>query len=309
MRCTYRQANETAVATTWAEFTYDAARPQFTGKERDSESGNDYFGARYFGSSMGRFMSPDELFIDQDPSNPQSWNLYSYVRNNPLVNVDDDGRDCIYVNNDTGKYEGFNRGDCDNSDPNKANTGRYVDGTVDTIYTSTGDKNGVVGGYSGVSDSGNLMSGTFASPLPSTGGFDPGSLGAAVFGAQNASTWNNAAGAVNAAGGLEASLMAPWAVAGADCLSGESKSGCAVNMALAVVPGGSELRGGAKALKAAEEMKAADYIAKYLKGGINAVFPGQFKGASIKEIEAAAKSGDRAARTALKLLTDGRFKK
>jgi RHS repeat-associated protein len=32
---------------------------QFTGKERDSESGNDYFEARYYASSMGRFMSPD----------------------------------------------------------------------------------------------------------------------------------------------------------------------------------------------------------------------------------------------------------
>jgi len=31
----------------------------FTGKERDSESGNDYFGARYYASSMGRFFSPD----------------------------------------------------------------------------------------------------------------------------------------------------------------------------------------------------------------------------------------------------------
>ena len=31
----------------------------FTGKERDSETGLDYFGARYYGSNMGRFMSPD----------------------------------------------------------------------------------------------------------------------------------------------------------------------------------------------------------------------------------------------------------
>ena len=31
----------------------------FTGKERDTESGNDYFGARYYASTMGRFMSPD----------------------------------------------------------------------------------------------------------------------------------------------------------------------------------------------------------------------------------------------------------
>jgi RHS repeat-associated protein len=35
------------------------SRYRFTGKERDAESGNDYFGARYYSSSMGRFMSPD----------------------------------------------------------------------------------------------------------------------------------------------------------------------------------------------------------------------------------------------------------
>jgi RHS repeat-associated protein len=35
------------------------SRSRFTGKERDTESGNDYFGARYYASSMGRFMSPD----------------------------------------------------------------------------------------------------------------------------------------------------------------------------------------------------------------------------------------------------------
>jgi RHS repeat-associated protein len=63
----------------------------FTGKERDTESGNDYFGARYYASSMGRFTAPDDG-SDQDPSDPQSWNLYSYVRNNPLTHTDSDGR-------------------------------------------------------------------------------------------------------------------------------------------------------------------------------------------------------------------------
>ncbi len=33
----------------------------YTGKERDAESGLDYFGARYYGSNMGRFMSPDPI--------------------------------------------------------------------------------------------------------------------------------------------------------------------------------------------------------------------------------------------------------
>jgi RHS repeat-associated protein len=71
----------------------------FTGKERDTESGNDYFGARYFASSMGRFMSPDWSAKEDDPvpyadlDDPQSLNLYAYVRNNPLTRVDADGHD------------------------------------------------------------------------------------------------------------------------------------------------------------------------------------------------------------------------
>jgi RHS repeat-associated protein len=71
----------------------------FTGKERDSESGNDYFPARYYASSMGRWLSPDwSAKVEPVPyaklGNPQSLNLYSYVLNNPLSNVDLDGHAC-----------------------------------------------------------------------------------------------------------------------------------------------------------------------------------------------------------------------
>ena len=66
-------------------------RFKFTGKERDGESGLDYFGARYYGSSMGRFMSPDPLLNSGRPDNPQTWNRYSYVLNNPLKMVDPTG--------------------------------------------------------------------------------------------------------------------------------------------------------------------------------------------------------------------------
>jgi len=67
-----------------------------TGKERDTESGNDYFGARYYNSAMGRFMSPDwSAKIMPVPyaklDNPQSLNLYAYVGNNPLTRFDPDG--------------------------------------------------------------------------------------------------------------------------------------------------------------------------------------------------------------------------
>jgi RHS repeat-associated protein len=74
-------------------------RCHFTEKERDTESGNDYFGARYYSSSMGRFMSPDwSAKVTPVPyaklDNPQSLNLYAYVLNNPLTHVDPDGHDC-----------------------------------------------------------------------------------------------------------------------------------------------------------------------------------------------------------------------
>jgi RHS repeat-associated protein len=76
---------------------------KFTGKERDAETGLDYFGARYMSSAQGRFTSPDphnpltesrsakELSIYI--SEPQNWNRYAYTRNNPLNFFDPDGRE------------------------------------------------------------------------------------------------------------------------------------------------------------------------------------------------------------------------
>jgi len=64
---------------------------KFTGKERDSESGLDNFGARYNSSSLGRFMSPDPDNAGADSESPQSWNGYSYVSNNPLNRTDPGG--------------------------------------------------------------------------------------------------------------------------------------------------------------------------------------------------------------------------
>ena len=76
-------------------------RPISTGKERDQESGNDYFGARYYASTMGRFLSPD-WSAKEEPvpyaslDNPQTLNLYQYMRNNPLGGVDPDGHCCFW---------------------------------------------------------------------------------------------------------------------------------------------------------------------------------------------------------------------
>src|SRR4051794_6771298 len=71
---------------------------EFTGKERDNESGNDYFGARYYASTMGRFWSPDPTFLNVlKVVNPQRWNLYAYALNNPLKYIDPDGQETIAV--------------------------------------------------------------------------------------------------------------------------------------------------------------------------------------------------------------------
>jgi RHS repeat-associated protein len=80
-------------ATGFEAFLYDAGRrPRCTGKERDAESGLDYFGFRYMASAQGRFTSPDPDNFDARLGLPQSWNMYGYTINNPLKYTDNDGR-------------------------------------------------------------------------------------------------------------------------------------------------------------------------------------------------------------------------
>jgi RHS repeat-associated protein len=71
----------------------------FTGKERDAESNLDYFVARHYGSSIGRFMSPDSLqpsssnplLLQQFLADPQNWNKYAYSLNSPVKDTDPGG--------------------------------------------------------------------------------------------------------------------------------------------------------------------------------------------------------------------------
>ena len=97
------ERNSTAAIGLRAGLLLNRVESRYTGKERDTESGNDYFGARYYASSMGRMMSPDPIGIwVADKTNPQSWNLYSYVMNNPLKFTDPSGEECVW---DDGSYD------------------------------------------------------------------------------------------------------------------------------------------------------------------------------------------------------------
>jgi RHS repeat-associated protein len=74
----------------------DATEQHFTGKDRDVESGLDYFYARYYSSVLGRFMTPDwsgapAAVPYASFGDPQSLNLYAYVGNNPNTGIDVDG--------------------------------------------------------------------------------------------------------------------------------------------------------------------------------------------------------------------------
>jgi RHS repeat-associated protein len=83
---------------------------KFTGQERDPESNLDNFIARYFSSMAGRFVSPDPMGMSvADASNPQSWNQYTYVTNNPESLVDPTGLD---GEDDGGGDDGGGSGGC-----------------------------------------------------------------------------------------------------------------------------------------------------------------------------------------------------
>jgi RHS repeat-associated protein len=77
----------------------DNVRQKFTQKERDLETGLDYFHARYYSSPQGRFTSvdPDNAGAGQD--DPQSWNGYAYARSNPVLYTDPDGQEYLICDN------------------------------------------------------------------------------------------------------------------------------------------------------------------------------------------------------------------
>jgi RHS repeat-associated protein len=81
----------------------DAAPVGFAGSELDAELGNsswlaaNYMGARWLQAAIGRFTSVDPGHADGTLTDPQSWNGYAYVRNNPLAFVDPDGRQTYIV--------------------------------------------------------------------------------------------------------------------------------------------------------------------------------------------------------------------
>jgi RHS repeat-associated protein len=83
------QATFTPYGQEMATQTTCSTNYKFTGYERDAETGFDYAFARYYSSTLGRFMSPDPF--GGDTSDPQSFNRYAYTGNNPTNYTDPSG--------------------------------------------------------------------------------------------------------------------------------------------------------------------------------------------------------------------------
>jgi RHS repeat-associated protein len=83
---------------------HTAQRPlsseESTGKERDNETGLDYFGARYYSGAQGRFLATDPIVLTSKRLlDPQQLNAYAYVRNNPLRFIDPNGEELFLTGN------------------------------------------------------------------------------------------------------------------------------------------------------------------------------------------------------------------
>ena len=123
--------------------TPDVAAQKFTGKERDAETGLDFFEARYFSSAQGRFSSPDPM--GGSLTDPQSLNRYAYALNNPLRFTDPTG---LYVCRDTA--DGACTSDQDKAFEKSLDKLRGADGDVGraaAAYGVAGKDNGVTVGF------------------------------------------------------------------------------------------------------------------------------------------------------------------
>jgi RHS repeat-associated protein len=97
-------------------YAADRIRQKFTGYERDAETGLDYAQARMYANWQGRFTSVDPYNPIVDTENndefnkyleqPQNWNQYAYVWNNPLKHTDPNGEKVYVVTYTTGNSEG-----------------------------------------------------------------------------------------------------------------------------------------------------------------------------------------------------------
>ncbi len=96
-----------------ASYSADAVRNKFTGYERDTETDLDFAQARMYANRLGRFTTTDPLMASAKTANPQTFNRYVYVGNNPTTITDPLGLDWYFNSNEgeAGEYKWYKDGE------------------------------------------------------------------------------------------------------------------------------------------------------------------------------------------------------
>jgi RHS repeat-associated protein len=118
------------------------AKEGYTGKERDAETGLDYFGARYYLGAIGRWGAVDAL-TDQYPS----WSPYTYVLNSPLRLVDPNGQEIQVCS--TTSYTDANGEEQQDQECTTYSVGMQYQGTNTFIQKAISALNAIVGTENG----------------------------------------------------------------------------------------------------------------------------------------------------------------
>ncbi len=147
----------------WVQFTGSGNALTVFDTENQSGSLEDFMFRRY-NPTQGRWISPDPAGLGAvDPSNPQSWNRYAYVLNNPLLATDPLGLFCVW---DNGSYDSNddlttgNKSDCEDK-----NGGTWFNGSPSDWSPGAGDWSGAASGmFAGWAQAINPSVGAFGAP-------------------------------------------------------------------------------------------------------------------------------------------------
>jgi RHS repeat-associated protein len=110
---------------------------QFTQKERDAESGMNYYECRFQTSELNRFISPDpltKLTLGHWLRNPQRASVYAYCMNRPLVMIDPSGLDPAYV--DLPSFADMQTAYPDKHEMTRDDLAKDIGGNVEKNFTS-----------------------------------------------------------------------------------------------------------------------------------------------------------------------------